>query len=250
MAERTSAAVRPVALVTGAGSGIGRATARALAARGYRCSLIGRTEATLRETGAGLGAEGEDWTLVAADLSTEAGVSAAAGGTLEAFGRLDALVNNAGWSPLRPIGACSYGQIREIFDVNAVGPLALIAACWGAFERQRSGCVVNVSTYSTIDPFPGLGVYGAAKAALNLIVRGIMNETSAWGEVRPGVPAMRAFAVAPGAVETPLLRSLFPESSLPRERTLEPEAVAEVIVECVVGERDRQVGETILLPSP
>ena len=94
---------------------------------------------------------------------------------------------------------------------------------------------------ATVDPFPGLGVYAASKAALASLTRSLHNEGASHG--------IRAFSVAPGAVETKMLRQLFSTDQLPTDQTLEPAAVAEVVVGCIRGEREDDRGQTILLPS-
>jgi NAD(P)-dependent dehydrogenase (short-subunit alcohol dehydrogenase family) len=95
---------------------------------------------------------------------------------------------------------------------------------------------------STKDPFPGLGVYGCAKSALNAACRALTNEGGPKSKVR-------AYSVAPGAIETGMLRSMWNEKVLPRDKTLDPDAVAEKIVDCVLGETDAKPGETIFMPS-
>ena len=89
-----------------------------------------------------------------------------------------------------------------------------IAAAWPRFVRQGGGCIVNVSSMSSLDPFPGLSVYGAAKAALNAIVKGCVHEGAAAG--------IRAFTVAPGSVETAMLRAIAREMGMTAP---EPQAV-------------------------
>ena len=97
------------------------------------------------------------------------------------------------------------------------------------------------SSMSTKDPFPGLGIYGCAKSALNAACRAITNDAP-----RSGV---RAYAIAPGAIETGMLRAMWDEKVLPRTKTLDPDLVASKIVACVTGETDAKPGETIFLPS-
>lgn len=253
---QASSDARPVALVTGAGSGIGLETALLLGARGYRLSLIGRTLEKLEAAGQRVsesvaGGPPPDWQAIEADISDPDEVAEMIDATVERYGRLDVLVNNAGWSPLEPIGRLDAEQIEEIFRINALGPVWAVARAWPIFERQGSGTVVNVSSYATVDPYPGLGVYGAAKASVNLLTKAIVNESEQWpgAEQREGRPGIRAFTVAPGAVETPLLRSIISTDMLPTDRTLDPAEVAEVIVDCITGGRDRDIGQTILMPS-
>jgi NAD(P)-dependent dehydrogenase (short-subunit alcohol dehydrogenase family) len=227
-----------VALVTGAGTGIGRATAMLLAERGCRVVLVGRRAEPLRETAALL-VEGAQSLAVEADV----GVPEQAMGMIDAavahFGRLDVLVNNAGYAPRLPIERTTPQIIEQVYRVNALGPAWAIARAWPVFRRQGSGCVVNVSTLGTIDPFPGFFAYAAAKAAVNLMARSCAKEGRAIG--------VRAFAVAPGAVETAMFRAAFSETEVTRSACLSPEEVARLIVACVEGEHDARSGETITI---
>ena len=233
---------RPVSLVTGAGSGIGLATARRLAAAGHRLALAGRRLEPLRDAGAGFGSEGEDWVALPTDVGIPEQAQALVGRVLDAMGRVDALVNNAGWTPMKPVAEHSLDDVAKIFAVNAIGPTLLTIDAVNAM-RDKGGRIVNISSIASGDPFPGLSVYGGAKAALNTLTKGLAGEL---GESS----TIKVFCVAPGAVETALLRSILPADQLPTEACLTPDAVAEVIAACVTGERDAETGQTIWLPSP
>ncbi len=174
--------------------------------------------------------------------------------TVHECGRLDVLVNNAGDAPLASIAQHTPDVIRRTFEVNALGPAYLIAAFWRVLERQvtsergadanvRGPCIVNVSSMASLDPFPGFFAYAAAKSALNSMIRSCHKEGHALG--------VRCFGVAPGAVETGMLRGLFDERAIPTAMTLRPEEVARVVGECVAGKRDAEAGTTIpVLPQP
>ncbi|HYF13712.1 MAG TPA: SDR family oxidoreductase [Phycisphaerales bacterium] len=233
-----------VALITGAGSGIGRATALRLAREGFTLALVGRTGRTLSETAAVANVRCE---VVPADLTDAHAAAEVIDRCVDRLGRVDVLVNNAGHSPAATIAETTPVMASEIFALNAVAPCVAIARAWPVFERQHresgvGGVIVNVSSIATLDPFETLYAYAAAKAGVNLLAR-----SAAKSGARIGV---RAFSVAPGAVETPLLRTLVPESALPTSKTLSPDAVAEVIAECILGSRNDQNGRTIWMPSP
>ncbi|MGP1309461.1 MAG: SDR family NAD(P)-dependent oxidoreductase [Phycisphaerales bacterium] len=234
---------RPVAIVTGAGSGIGLASARGLAGAGFDLLLVGRREGPLRAAIEGIRAETAACAALAfpADVAETANARRIVDACLDRFGRIDCLVNNAGLAPLLPIDRTTPEVLHEVFAVNAVGPGALIAACWPTFLAQRSGRVVNISTMGTADPFPGFFAYAAAKAAVNSFARSIAKEGAEHG--------VRGFAIAPGAVETPMLRALFDEQAIPREATLTPETIAAIVVECATGARDAESGATIFAPN-
>jgi NAD(P)-dependent dehydrogenase (short-subunit alcohol dehydrogenase family) len=225
-----------VGIITGAGSGIGRAAAVALAQRSYRLALVGRREAPLRETASMLAGE---HLVIPTDISDSTACRSVMSRTEAAFGRIDVLVNNAGLAPMVPIEETGPAVLDEVFGVNALGPAYLIHFAWPIFLRQGGGCIVNVSTMGTVDPFPGFFAYAAAKAAVNLMIRSCAKEGRDYG--------IRAFAVAPGAVETAMLRRIVSESKLPASQTLSPEEVAGVIVECIEGKRDAEAGKLITI---
>ena len=232
-----------VAIVTGAGSGIGRATAVLLGARRWTVVLAGRGRAALEATAELVESE---LLVVAADVGTEEGARSIVRGAVGAFGRVDAIVNNAGVAPAKPVEAFGWGELEAMYRVNAIGPEVVIAEAWATLAAQHAAAgsiarIVSVSSMAMVDPFPGLTPYAASKAAVNLLTRGVANEGAAVG--------IKAFAVAPGAVETAMLRAIVSEADLPREQTLRPEEVAAVIVACAVGDRDEENGSVILVPS-
>ena len=231
----------PVSIVTGAGSGIGAACARLLAARGHAVVLVGRGLDKLEAVRASM-EEPTRHLSMAADVADSGLAHEVVDRTLEAYGRLDALVLNAGVAPKATIDQTTEEVLEQAFFVNAFGPAFMVTRAWPAFRRQRSGRVVFVSTLGTTDPFPGFFAYAASKSAVDSFARSIRAEGKAIG--------VKAFAVNPGCVETEILRRNFPEKVIPREKALPPEAVAEVIVACACGDRDADNGNAIVVASP
>lgn len=231
----------PVALVTGAGSGIGRAVSMLLAQRGYALVLMARTRQAVSETAALCGRV-DRIEVVGGDVADAFQCKHAVMRAAERFGRLDALINNAAYAPLLPVDQTTPAMIEQVFRTNSMAPAVLLHHAWPLFARQGRGCVVNVSSMATVDPFPGFSVYAQSKASLNLMAVTAAREGAALG--------VRAFSVAPGAVETPMLRGVFDASQVPASACLQPMDVARVVVECVEGLRDADNGRTILVPSP
>ena len=230
----------PATIVTGAGSGIGRATAVALAARGHALTLAGRTASKLAETAALCTAAGAPEPLaVPGDLADSGIAHDVVDRTIAARGGLDVLVNCAGSAPLAPIGHSDEEIIEEAFLHNAFAPAFLIVRAWPHFTQRRAGCVVNVGSLARSHPFHGFFAYAAAKAAVDSFTRSMHGEGAKLG--------IRAFCVNPGAIETPMLRRNFPEKVLPTSRTLPPEAVAAVIVDCIEGRREQDRGKSIVV---
>ena len=228
------------AIVTGAGSGIGREIARLLHAEGFALALVGRRESALAQTRSLL-PEGPPVHLVPADIGEPESAAALVRTALEHLGRLDVLINNAGYAPMVPIHETPAAEAARIFAVNALGPIATIRAALPVMLDAGGGAIVTTTSVAGEDPFPGLSVYGAAKAAMNTLSRGLANE---YGE-----RGVRAFAVAPGAVETAMLRAIISEDAMPASATLTPEEVAQVVVDAALGRRNEPNGSTITVPN-
>jgi 3-oxoacyl-[acyl-carrier protein] reductase len=231
---------RPVAIITGAGSGIGAEVCRHLGGEGWRLSLVGRTREKLDATAESLPPTAGPTRIIAADVATAPDCRRIVDETVEHLGRVDALVNVAGFASLTPIDRITPDDWRQTIDINLSSIVLLTAAAWPHLKATR-GIVVNVSSLASVDPFPHFAMYAAAKAAVNLFTRCTANEGARLG--------VRAVAVAPGAVETPMLRGLFSEKAIPPHRTLSPRQVAAVIGDCITGQRAFKSGETILVRS-
>ncbi|AWM37255.1 3-oxoacyl-[acyl-carrier-protein] reductase FabG [Gemmata obscuriglobus] len=157
-----------VALVTGAGSGIGRAVALALVREGYRVVLAGRRADALAATAA-LAPAGAGVLPVAADVTDPAAVRALFGRTQEAFGRLDVLFNNAGVSaPAVPLEDLTFDQWRTVVDVNLTGVFLCTQEAFRLMKGQapRGGRIINNGSISATAPRPNSAPYTATKHAI------------------------------------------------------------------------------------
>lgn len=231
------------ALVTGAGTGIGRAVAVRLAQRGHAVALVGRTAATLEAVAGDIRAAGGVAEVLPADVSDSRAVGAAVAAARERLGRIDVLVNNAGVAPLVRLATLSDAGWREILETNLSSAFYMTRAVWPAmaaqFQREASGgVIVNISSLSSRDPFMGLGAYGAAKAGLNLLTLATAREGAEVG--------IRAVCLAPGAVDTGMYRKLIGGTPEPGT-TLLPEDVADAVAGVVGGATRYSSGETLFL---
>ncbi|WP_030671490.1 SDR family NAD(P)-dependent oxidoreductase [Streptomyces sp. NRRL B-1347] len=187
----TAAPHSRIVVVTGAGTGIGRATARAFAAEGALVVAIGRRLEPLAETAAGH----DRITPLTADITAEGEPDRILRTVLERHGRLDVLVNNAGIVRSGALGALAPETITTQLATNLVAPILLTQAALPLLEESR-GVIVNVSTSVGQRAWPGSSVYAATKTALELLTRSWAVELAPRG--------IRAVAVAPGAIDTPI----------------------------------------------
>ena len=217
----------PVALVTGSTSGIGEAVVRRLVADGYRV-VINSVKSV--DAGAKLVAElGEDVAhYVQGDVAVEDDARHLVSEAISGFGRLDALVNNAGTTQVIPhadLATATPDVFRRLFDVNVVGAWQLTVAAMPHL-RAAGGCVVNVSSLAGVRPTGSSIPYAVSKAALNHMTRLLANVVG---------PEVRVNAVAPGLVDTPWtadwtdLRAAVHAMS-PLQASAQPDDVAEVVL--------------------
>ncbi len=185
-----------IALVTGGGTGIGFAIARAFAREGAHVAIAARTKETLAHSAAAIEeASGSPVLVIPADVGVPADCERIVAATVERFGALDILVNNAARFALLALIEADADEAARFLGVNVAGPLlcARAFAAW-AFGQGRGGAIVNVSSIAGRRPALNLGLYCASKAALDSLTRSMALE---WGP-----RAMRVNAVAPGHVAT------------------------------------------------
>ncbi|MEW6252392.1 MAG: SDR family oxidoreductase [Planctomycetota bacterium] len=208
-------------VITGASRGIGLATALRFARDGYQIIATARTADRLAAAAPHIRAAGGACEPVVADVARPEDARRVVQVAVERFGRVDVLVNNAGVAPLGTIEQLPIADFDAVLALNIAAVFHSTRAVWPIMRKQGGGVIVNISSVAAVDPFPGFAVYGASKAWVNLFSQAMAAEGKPFG--------IRVYAVAPGAVETELLRSTFPD--LPADRTLAPEAVAGVVFE-------------------
>ncbi|MGW3416875.1 SDR family NAD(P)-dependent oxidoreductase [Streptomyces phaeochromogenes] len=198
----------PVAIITGASKGLGRALAEALAERGWDLVLDARTAGVLQETAAALAKYGTRVEALPGDVTDgahRAGLVAAA----RELGGVDLLVNNAsalGAEPLVRLDALALDGLRRALEVNVVAALGLIQEALPLLRESPAGAVIDVSSDAAAEAYETWGGYGASKAALDQL-------SAVLGEEEPG---LRVWAVDPGDMGTELYAAAVPDDEDPR----------------------------------
>ncbi len=241
-AAATGEAARALRVVlTGASSGIGRATAVALAARGHRLTLVSRNLDALRETERLFAAGAVTPRLVSADLRCVEGLAELMEDAHRAMGGLDVLINCAGMALSKALVETTDAEMLELMTVNALSPAALMRGAFAVWKRERGGSarvVVNVCSMAAIDPYPGFHAYAASKAALASLSLTASREGEAMG--------VRVFCLCPGDVDTPMREAVrAANGSLPECEAMSAERVAARIVACLEPGADSMGGRAI-----
>lgn len=185
-----------VALVTGASSGIGEATAKLLAKNGARVALVARREDRLQQIIKEIEDAGGRAISVVADVADEAQVKNAFDKAHQEFGRLDILVNNAGVMLLGPISGADTKEWRRMVNLNVLGLMYCTHAALPTMQAQKSGHIVNISSVAGRTAREGAGVYNATKWAVGAFSESLRQEVSR--------DKIRVSIIEPGVVETEL----------------------------------------------
>jgi NAD(P)-dependent dehydrogenase (short-subunit alcohol dehydrogenase family) len=184
----------PVALVTGASSGIGEASARRLARDGFRVVLAARRAERLEAIAKEIVGEGGDALPLAVDLADPKATSELVDRTLTAWGRVDVLVNNAGFSPGAALEQLSREELRHIFDVNLFSAFQLISELVPSMRAQGGGRIVNMGSLGGAVAAPLAVAYGASKAGLDISTRALRLELAPF--------RIHVSLIVPGFVDT------------------------------------------------
>jgi NAD(P)-dependent dehydrogenase (short-subunit alcohol dehydrogenase family) len=234
--RRTKAPTAPVALVTGAGRGIGRATADALAARGYRVVLAEARPELGRRAEHALLRRGAEAVFIRTDVADARSVDRLARRLHRSIGRIDCLVNNAGVLDVGPLVRLRVDALQRMVAVNVQGPLLVTRAVLPLMRRRRAGAIVNVASL--------LGKMGAAGYVTYCATKfGVVGFSEALADELAG-SGIRTWAVCPGQVDTPMATRAG-ASARERPRLIRPETVARVVVDLATGRRQARSGAAV-----
>ncbi len=230
-------------IVTGAGSGIGEATAKRFARDGFGVTLVGRTEEKLNKVAEAIGAP--DRTLVVAgDVSVAGDVENFVRRHVEKFGGLDTLVNNAGIAVGGPIETVEYDAWRKLLSINVDGLFHTIRASLPYLEKS-GGSIINVSSVSGLGGDWGMSPYNASKGAVSNLTRALALDFAPKGvRINAVAPSLTRSELTTGIMENEEAMDKF-RQRIPMGRAAEPEEVADVIA-FLAGQDARFVTGVIL----
>ncbi len=228
-----------VALVTGAGRGIGRATALRLAHAGCDLALVGRTQSEIEAVAAAVSSSGVRARALAADITDEAQVASMLQRALSELGRISILINNAGSAPARtPMHKMRVADLDRTLATCLRAPIVLSRLLLPDMLAQQRGAIINVVSSAPRRARPGEAVYAAAKAGLLAFSHVLFAETRNSG--------IKVAAICPGYVDTGFVP---PNRRVDRTKFLRPEDVAETIFQVLTGAPWLCPTEVILEPQ-
>lgn len=194
-----------IAIITGAGRGIGRATALRFAREGAQVILFSRTAASLDEVAAEISRAGQRVLAIAGDVSREEDVRKLFQSAMDAYGRVDMLVNCAGIVAVRPFVEMDAATWDDVLGVNLRGTFLCCLEAFRIMAEQHAGVIINLSSLSGVkgvEKFPGLSAYNVSKAGVAGLTEILAVEGKPYN--------IRVCAVSPGAVDTAMLRQAAP----------------------------------------
>lgn len=236
-----------VIVITGASSGTGAATVRHLAERGANVVLAARRAERIEALADELTAAGHQATAVTTDVTDQGQVKRLVEATIERFGRVDVLINNAGLMPLSPLERLRIDEWDQMIDVNLKGVLYGIAAALPHMKAQKSGHIINVSSVYGHKLGPGSSVYSATKFGVRALSEGLRQEVKPYN--------IRTTIMSPGAVATELLDHITEQDVQTATRdyadqiAIPPESFARMVAFAISEPDDVDVNEIVFRPT-
>jgi len=222
-----------VAIVTGAGRGIGRSVALALAGHGVHVSLAARTEVELNTVRSEIEVMGGKATAFPADIYYETEVIALVRDTVEQLGRLDILINNAGIGVFGPLVEASVEQWDQVMAVNARGPFLLCREAIPYLRQQQQAFIINITSVVGVKGYINQAIYSASKHAVMGMTKALAKEVQ-----RDGI---RVHAICPGGVDTEMVTQARPD--LDRSKLMQPEEIADIVLFLVTRKGNAVIDE-------
>ncbi|MCH6236074.1 SDR family oxidoreductase [Cognataquiflexum rubidum] len=237
-----------VIIITGASSGIGKATALKLSKNGAKVVLSARRKDELEALKKSIEKETGEALVVIADVTKMPDMDRLVAKTLEAYGTVDAIINNAGLMPLSFVEKLKTNEWEKMVDVNIKGVLNGVAAVLPTLIKNKSGHIINISSTASYSYFPGGAVYCATKAAVKMFTEGLRQELAP-------TYGIRVTSIEPGVVATNLLDTITDEdilgnlTEMQKMTALEPEDIAEAIYYALKQPLRVNVNDVHILPT-
>jgi 3-oxoacyl-[acyl-carrier protein] reductase len=222
-----------VALVTGAGRGIGRAIAEALAREGAAVVLVARTAEEINQVRTVIERAGGQAMALCSDVSREEEVRQVVLDTINRFERLDIVVNNAAVGKFGPLETMPAADWDQVMAVNARGPFLVCRECISHLRKQPRSYIVNVSSVVGVKGYPNQSAYGASKHALLGMTKALAREVHQDG--------IRVHAICPGGVDTAFIGDARPD--LDRSVLMQPEEIADAVLYLVTRSGNAVIDE-------
>jgi NAD(P)-dependent dehydrogenase (short-subunit alcohol dehydrogenase family) len=229
---------KQVAIVTGGGTGIGRAVALALAEAGVKVVVCGRRLKPLEQTGQEINLLGGEAVAIQADVAQEADVRQVVDRAVEQFGGVNILVNNAGIGGGDYIHQHDVENWDQVIAVNLRGPFLFARYVLPLMRAQRSGHIINISSESGLEYYQGNGAYGVAKHALNALGEFIQRENQDYH--------IRVDTICPGMVITEMTQD---SPGLDHDKSLQGEDIAELALWLLTRRPNIKIGRPILIQT-
>jgi len=237
-----------VILITGASSGIGRATAHKLASDGAKVVLMARSEDELKELQKKIKDNGGEAMVAKGDVTSKSDFKNAVENAVDTYGKIDGLINNAGLMPLSYVKKLKTDEWDQMVDVNIKGVLNGVAAVLPNLIDNKGGDIVNVSSMAAHRYFPGGAVYCATKSAVKMFSEGLRQElTPKYG--------INVTSIEPGAVATQLTDTITDEDikekmkEMQKMTTLESEDIANAIHYALTQPKRVNINDVYIVPS-
>ncbi len=196
-----------IALITGASKGIGEAIARGLAEFGAKVVISSRKQDALDDVAEAFRAGGLDATGIAANMSSIEDIHTLVDKTVETYGGLDIIINNAAANPVfGPIHDTDERAFDKIIEVNLKGPFELCKKAYPILKRRGGGSIINISSIGGLTPESGIGIYSVSKAAINNLTQSMAQD---WG-----ADNIRVNAICPGLIKTKFSEALWSDDKI------------------------------------
>jgi short-subunit dehydrogenase len=228
------------AIVTGASSGIGKATALALAQAGFHLALVSRSADKLAAVADLVRATGVEAKIYPLDLGKIEEVKAKISLITQEFGEIDLLVNNAGMGYTKLLQDTPLEEWQNVINLNLTSVLACIQAVLPQMRQRRRGTIINIASIAATQAFPNWGAYCVSKAGLLMLSQVLAAEERAFG--------IRVVTISPGAVNTPIWDTATVQADFERSQMLTPEVIAQAVVQTVLLPQEAVIESMTLVP--